>query len=83
MKATTHKWGNSLAIRVPKRIAEEAGLREKDAVEGIGSDTFINGYATRSRSFSITGRMRGLTADSVTRSTLVPMSCSKYVFKSM
>jgi antitoxin MazE len=25
--------GNSLAIRVPKRVAEEAGLREKDAVE--------------------------------------------------
>jgi antitoxin component of MazEF toxin-antitoxin module len=25
--------GNSLAIRVPKRVAEEAGLWEKDAVE--------------------------------------------------
>lgn len=33
MKTTAQKWGNSLAIRVPKRIAEEAGLREKDRVE--------------------------------------------------
>jgi antitoxin MazE len=33
MKTTARKWGNSLAIRVPKRVAEEAGLREKDAVE--------------------------------------------------
>lgn len=33
MKTTAQRWGNSLAIRVPKRVAEEAGLREKDAVE--------------------------------------------------
>ena len=33
MHTTAQKWGNSLAIRVPKRIAEEAGLREKDRVE--------------------------------------------------
>lgn len=33
MKTTARKWGNSLAIRVPKRVAEEAGLREMDAVE--------------------------------------------------
>jgi antitoxin MazE len=33
MKTTTHKWGNSQAIRVPKRVAEKAGLREKDSGE--------------------------------------------------
>jgi antitoxin MazE len=33
MKTTAQKWGNSLAIRVPKRVAEEAGLHEKDQVE--------------------------------------------------
>jgi antitoxin MazE len=33
MKTTAQKWGNSLAIRVPKRVAEEAGLREKDAAD--------------------------------------------------
>ncbi len=33
MKTTAQKWGNSLAIRVPKRVAKEAGLREKDSVD--------------------------------------------------
>ncbi|MGE3246708.1 MAG: AbrB/MazE/SpoVT family DNA-binding domain-containing protein, partial [Beijerinckiaceae bacterium] len=27
------KWGNSLAIRIPKRLADELGLKEGDAVE--------------------------------------------------
>ncbi|MBX3301418.1 MAG: AbrB/MazE/SpoVT family DNA-binding domain-containing protein [Nitrospira sp.] len=33
MKATAQKWGNSLAIRVPKSIAQEAGLKVKDDVD--------------------------------------------------
>jgi len=27
------KWGNSLAVRIPKRIAERARMKEGDAVE--------------------------------------------------
>lgn len=27
------KWGNSLAIRIPKLVAEEAGVNEGDAIE--------------------------------------------------
>jgi len=27
------KWGNSLAIRIPKPLAEEAGVREGDPME--------------------------------------------------
>jgi antitoxin MazE len=26
------KWGNSLAVRIPKPVAEDAGVREGDAV---------------------------------------------------
>jgi antitoxin MazE len=26
------KWGNSLAIRIPKPVAEQAGVREGDAI---------------------------------------------------
>ncbi len=32
-KAQMAKWGNSLAIRIPKAIAEKARLEEGDAVE--------------------------------------------------
>jgi antitoxin MazE len=27
------KWGNSLAIRIPKPVAEEAGMQEGDPIE--------------------------------------------------
>lgn len=33
MKTTAQKWGNSMAVRVPKDIAEKAGIKIKDAIE--------------------------------------------------
>jgi antitoxin MazE len=32
MKTRVQKWGNSLAVRIPKSFAEEAGLRANAAV---------------------------------------------------
>jgi len=33
MKTRVQKWGNSLALRIPKTFATEAGLRANTAVE--------------------------------------------------
>src|SRR5689334_20999073 len=33
MKTRVQKWGNSLALRIPKSFAAEAGLREDTSVE--------------------------------------------------
>jgi antitoxin MazE len=33
MKTTAQKWGNSLAVRVPKSIAQQAGLKVKDDLD--------------------------------------------------
>ena len=33
MKTTAQKWGNSLAIRVPKSVALQVGLKAKDDLE--------------------------------------------------
>ncbi len=33
MKARVQKWGNSLALRIPRAFAEEAGLRANAPVE--------------------------------------------------
>jgi len=33
MKTRVQKWGNSLAVHIPKAFAEEAGLRANAAVE--------------------------------------------------
>ena len=33
MRTRVQKWGNSLALRIPKSFAQEAGLKEQSAVE--------------------------------------------------
>jgi len=33
MKTTAQKWGNSLAVRVPKSIATQVGLKPQDNLE--------------------------------------------------
>lgn len=33
MKTRVQKWGNSLAVRIPKSFAEEAGLQANAAIE--------------------------------------------------
>jgi antitoxin MazE len=33
MKTRAQKWGNSLAIRVPKSVAQQVGLKEQDDLE--------------------------------------------------
>jgi antitoxin MazE len=33
MKTRVQKWGNSLAVRIPKSVAAEAGLRQDSPVE--------------------------------------------------
>ena len=37
MKTTVQKWGNSLALRLPKALAEEAKIREGSKVELVGT----------------------------------------------
>ncbi|MHB8868059.1 MAG: AbrB/MazE/SpoVT family DNA-binding domain-containing protein [Thermoleophilia bacterium] len=33
MKTKVQRWGNSLAVRIPKSFAEEVGLKDDSAVE--------------------------------------------------
>lgn len=33
MKTRVQKWGNSLALRIPKSFAEEVGLRDRSVVK--------------------------------------------------
>ena len=33
MKTTAQKWGNSLAVRVPKSVATQVGLKPQDNLE--------------------------------------------------
>lgn len=33
MRAKAQKWGNSLAVRIPKSIAQQAGVKEEDELD--------------------------------------------------
>jgi antitoxin MazE len=33
MQGKVQKWGNSLGVRIPKHLADEAGLREQSEIE--------------------------------------------------
>jgi antitoxin MazE len=33
MRARAQKWGNSLAVRIPKAIADQVGVHEEDELE--------------------------------------------------
>lgn len=33
MHIKAQRWGNSLAVRIPKAVAEEAGIRERDEMD--------------------------------------------------
>jgi len=42
MKATITKWGNSLALRIPKVLAEELGLSQNSTVDlKVTQDTLV------------------------------------------
>jgi antitoxin MazE len=33
VKTKVHRWGNSLAVRIPKAFAEEAGIKDDSPIE--------------------------------------------------
>jgi antitoxin MazE len=42
MQAQVLKWGNSLAVRIPKRVAESANLQAGDPLEiAVGTDGVV------------------------------------------
>jgi antitoxin MazE len=42
MKARVHKWGNSLALRIPKSFAEEVGLQKEMTIDvSIADGTLV------------------------------------------
>jgi antitoxin MazE len=68
MKTRVQKWGNSLALRIPKALAAEAGLGENAEVE-LSSD---NGRLVvtprkkkRKPKYSVEEMLRGITPENL------------------
>lgn len=50
MKTRVQKWGNSLAVRIPKTLADETGFAENSAVElSVEDGRIVVGVATPPR----------------------------------
>ena len=69
MKSQLAKWGNSLAVRIPKAVAEAASLREGEdlefSVEASGSVSLNRPKRRR----SIEDLVAGITSDNVHQAT--------------
>ena len=61
MKTRVQKWGNSLALRIPRSFAAEARLQENTAVELSLVDGKLIVHAFASEPLSLEELLRGVT----------------------
>jgi antitoxin MazE len=65
MKTRVQKWGNSLALRIPKAFAEEAGLSANTAVELSLVDGGLIVRPVAPQAPTLEELLRGVTADNL------------------
>lgn len=65
MRTRVQKWGNSLALRIPKTFAEEAGLHPNSAVELTLVDGALVVQPVASQSLTLEELLRGVTDDNL------------------
>ena len=65
MKTRVQKWGNSLALRIPKSFAVEAGLQDNGAVELSLVDGALIVKAVIPQPPTLDELLRGITDDNI------------------
>jgi antitoxin MazE len=65
MLAKAQKWGNSLAVRLPKTLAEECGIEADSPVEIVREDNLIIIKPVRKKGFSLDRLLAGVTKDNI------------------
>jgi antitoxin MazE len=65
MKTHVKKWGNSLALRIPKSFAAEAGLCDNAAVELSLVEGALVVRAARPQPLTLDQLLRGITDDNL------------------
>ena len=63
MLAKAQKWGNSLAVRLPKSVAEECGIVADSPVEIVREDNLIIIKPVRRKTFSLDSLLAGVTKE--------------------
>jgi antitoxin MazE len=65
MKTRVQKWGNSLALRIPKAFADEAQLRENSQVELLLADGKLIIRAIAQEPLTLEELLRGVTDENL------------------
>ncbi len=66
MRTRVQKWGNSLAVRIPKCFAEEAGLRDRLTVEiSLAKGKLVVAPVADKRKFTLKRLLSQITPDNV------------------
>lgn len=65
MKAQVQKWGNSLAVRIPKAFADEVGLAANTAVELTISEGQLIVAPLRANEYVLDALLEQITADNL------------------
>ena len=65
MKTRVQKWGNSLALRIPKSFAAEARLQEDSPVEMLLVDGKLVIQAAREKVLLLDDLLRGVTDENL------------------
>ena len=66
MNTRVQKWGNSLALRIPKSFAEEVGLRDKSPVEvSLVKRTLVVAPAATKSRFTLKKLLAQITKDNL------------------
>lgn len=65
MQSKVQRWGNSLAVRIPKAFAQDIGIEENSAVEiaVAGKDLVISPKAPRP--FTLAQLLEGITDENI------------------
>jgi antitoxin MazE len=61
MNTHVQRWGNSLAVRIPKAFAEEAGLQANDEIEITVRDGQIVLTPRKAKTYSLDNLLAGVT----------------------
>lgn len=65
MRARIQRWGNSLALRIPKPFAQEAGVHQGAEVELSVREGKLVAAPVRRRRFTLEGLLAGVRTESV------------------
>ncbi len=65
MKTRIQKWGNSLAVRIPKSFAEELGFEDSSPAEISLEDGAIVIKPDRDRTWDLDALLAGVTSENV------------------